>query len=61
MCGACVTDEKSQRAPNPPAFAEPRLSRSNGNHPQRESTDLGVFAPIWLVLPGCEATNLGVF
>ena len=24
-------------------------------------TNLGVFVPIWLVLPRCEATNLGVF
>ena len=41
--------------------AQPHLSRSNGGHPQREGTNLGVFVPIWLVLPGCEATNLGVF
>ena len=26
-----------------------------------EGTNLGVFVPIWLVLPGCEATALGVF
>ena len=50
-----------QRAPNPPEFAQPRLSRSNSGHPQREGTNLGVFVPIWLVLPRCEATNLGVF
>ena len=50
-----------QRAPNPPEFAQPRLSRSNGGHPQREGTNLGVFVPIWLVLPRCDATNLGVF
>ena len=31
-----------QRAPNPPEFAQPRLSRSNGVHPQREGTNLGV-------------------
>ena len=50
-----------QRAPNPPEFAQPRLSRSNGVHPQREGTNLGVFVPIWLVLRRCEATNLDVF
>ena len=50
-----------QRSPNPPEFAQPRLSMSNGGHPQREGTSLGVFVPIWLVLPRCEATNLGVF
>ena len=38
-----------------------RLSRSNGGHPQRGGTNLGVFVPIWLVLPRCEATNLGLF
>ena len=26
-----------------------------------EGTNLGVFVPIWLVSPRCEATNLGVF
>ena len=41
---------KYQRAPNPPEFAQPRLSRSNGGHRQREGTNLGVFVPIWLVL-----------
>ena len=50
-----------QRSPNPPEFAQPRLSRPNGGHPQREGTHLGVFVPKWLVLPKCEATNLGVF
>ena len=50
-----------QRAPNPPEFAQPRLSRSNGGHPQREGANLGVFVPIWLVLPRREAINLGVF
>ena len=39
--------EVCQRAPNPPKFAQPRLSRSNGGHPQREGTILGVFVPIW--------------
>ena len=52
---------KHQRAPNPPEFAQPRLSRSNGGHPQREGTNLGVFVPIWLIFPRGEATNLGVF
>ena len=42
-------------------FAQPRLSRSNGGHPQQEGTNLGAFDLIWLVLPRCEATNLGVF
>ena len=54
-----------QQAPNPPEipkFAQPRLSRSNGGHPQiEEGANLGVFVPIWLVLPRCEATDLGVF
>ena len=29
--------------------------------PARGYKNLGVFVPIWLVLPRCEATNLGVF
>ena len=49
-----------QRAPNPPEFAQPRLSRSNDSHPQREGINLGVFISVWLVLPRYEATNLGV-
>ena len=57
----CSSGKGDQRAPNPPEFAQPCLSRSNGGHPQREGTDLGVFVPIWLVLPRCEATILGVF
>ena len=48
-----------QRAPNPPEFAQPGLSRSNGGDPQREGTNLGVFVPNWLVLAQREATNLG--
>ena len=43
------------------SLAQPDLSRSNGGHPRREGTNLGVFVPIWLVLNRCEATNLGVF
>ena len=31
----------NQRAPNPPEFAQPRLSRSNGGHTHREGTTLG--------------------
>ena len=50
-----------QRAPNRPEFAQPRLSRVNGGHPQREGRNLGVFVPIWLVLRRRKATNLGVF
>ena len=50
-----------QRAPNPPKFAQPGLSRSNGSHPQREGTNLGVFVPLWLAFRRGEATNLGVF
>ena len=51
-----------QRAPNPPELlAKPSLSRSNASHPTREGTNVGVFVPVWLVLPRCEATNLGVF
>ena len=42
-------------------FAQPHLSRSNGGHPQQDGTNLGVFVPIWLVLPWCEAINLGLF
>ena len=34
------------------------LYRATG---QREGTHLGVFVLVWLVLPRCEATNLGVF
>ena len=45
----------------PPELGQPNLSRSNGSHHQRESTILGVFVPILLVLPRCESTNLGVF
>ena len=55
---------ETQRAPNPPEFAQPRFflsrSMSNGGHPQRDGTNLGVFVPIWLVLPRREATNLCV-
>ena len=47
-----------ERSPN---VAQPRLSRSNGCHPQREGTNFGVLAPIWLALPRSEATNLDVF
>ena len=32
----------TQRAPNPPEFAQPRLSRSNGGRPQREGIRLGM-------------------
>ena len=56
--GNCPVCPVCQRSPNLPEFAQPRLSRSNGNHPQREGTNSGVFVPIWLVLPKCEATNL---
>ena len=52
---------KSQRAPNPPEFVQPRLSRSNGGHPQREGRNLVLFVSVRLVLRRCEATNLGVF
>ena len=52
---------KDRPAPNPPEFAQHRLSRSNGGHPQREGRNLGVFVPICLVLLRSEATNLGVF
>ena len=50
-----------QRAPNPPEFAQPGLSRPNASHPQQEGTNLDVFVLVWLVLPRCEATSLGVF
>ena len=52
-----VSISLSQRAPSPPEFAQPGLSRSNGGHPQREGTNLGVFVSILLVLPRCDATN----
>ena len=42
-------------------FAQPGLSMVNGNHPQRGDKNLDVFVPVWLVLPRCEATHLGVF
>ena len=45
----------------PTRIAQPGLSRSNGSHPQQEGTKLGVFVPVWLVSPRCEATNLGGF
>ena len=38
-----------QRSPNPPEFAQPRFSSSNGGHPQQEGTNLGVFVCVWLV------------
>ena len=50
-----------QRAPNPPELAQPRLGRSNGRRPQWEGTSLGVFVPVWQVLPWREATNFGAF
>ena len=34
---------------------------SNSSHLQRGGTHLGVFISLWLVLPRCEATILGVF
>ena len=37
--------EQNQRAPKPPQFAQPGLSRSNGSHPQREGTTLSAFVP----------------
>ena len=50
----------AQRAPNPPESAQPRLSRSNGGHPQREGTNLGVFVPKhgWSY-PGVQRTPWG--
>ena len=51
----------TQRAPNPPEFAQPRLSRVKRRSPARGYTFFCVFVPIWLVLRRCEATNLGVF
>ena len=44
-----------------PNLHSPVSVGSNDGRPQREGTNLGVFVPIWLVLPRCEATNLGVF
>ena len=51
----------NQQAPNPPEFAQPPLSRSNGGHSRREGTNLGVSVPVWLVFPRREAANMGVF
>ena len=45
----------------PTQFAQPGSSRPNSIYPQREGTNLGEFGPVWLVLPRCDATNLGVF
>ena len=50
----------SQRAQNPTEFAQPGLSRSNGSH-LSEGVEIWVFVLLWLVLPRCEPTNLGVF
>ena len=47
-----------QLAPNPPEFAQPELSRSNGSHPQRERTNLGVlFKHGWY----CPAVTLQIW
>ena len=53
---------KVQRAPNPTEFAQPSLSRSRGGRssPAR-GYKLGVFVPVWLVLPRCEGANLVMF
>ena len=40
------------------SFAQPGLSRSNGNHHLREGTNLGVFVPVWLVLRRGEVFDL---
>ena len=45
----------------PTRICTARLEWVKRQHPQREGTNLGVFVPIWLVLPRREATNLGVF
>ena len=37
------------------------LQTQNQIYPQREGATLAVLVPIWLVLPKCEATSLGVF
>ena len=50
----------SQRAPHPPEFAQARLSRSNGGHPQREGTNLGVCCSYMAGLARCEATKMSV-
>ena len=47
----------TQQATNPPEFARPGLSRSTGNLPQREGTNLGVFIPVWLVWSRCGALS----
>ena len=72
LCGGRILRSCLQKAPATahsnydtppphPKFAQPGLSRSNGNHHQREGTNLGVSVAIWPVLPRREATNLGVF
>ena len=37
-----------QRASTPPEFAQRRLGRSNGGHPQREDINLGVFLFLYI-------------
>ena len=49
----------TQRAPNPPEFAQPLLSRSNGGHPQRDGANLGVLVPVWLVLTPARRCKFG--
>ena len=48
-------------APNPPEFAQPRLSRIKRRSSPARGTNLGVVVPFWLVLRRFENTNLGVF
>ena len=49
-----------QRAPNSPNFAQPNFSRSKGTFqcPQRDGTNLGVIAPVWLVDHGLYRTQV---
>ena len=42
-----------QRSPNPPEFAQPRLSRSNGNHPQWVCSYMAGIAQVWGYKFGC--------
>ena len=49
------------RAPNTPELAQPRLSGVKRRSSPERGYKLGTFVPIWLVLPRCDAANLGVF
>ena len=47
----------AERAPNPPEYAQPSLSKSKGGHPQRKGANLGVFVPVSLALLRCDGAS----